>query len=77
VSTKSTIKHHEDSPESGGGGFHLYRDCFDEDNAFVYLEVDGVPFEAASANLISGRFLVSITIRLPEAWARKLGLIES
>jgi hypothetical protein len=77
MSTKSTIKHHEDSPEAGGGGFHLYRDCFDEDNSYVYLEIDGVSFEAASADLSSGRGLSSITVRLPEEWARKLGLIES
>ena len=76
MSTKSTIKHHEDSLEVGGGGFHLYRECFDEDNAYVYLEVDGVPFEATSADHISGRCLNSITVRLPEEWARKLGLIE-
>lgn len=57
---------------------HLYRECFDEDNAYVYLEISGVPFEAASvANLAAGEGLSSIAIRLPEEWARKVGLIES
>lgn len=39
------VKHHEESIGAGVGGFHLYRECFDEENAYVYLEFSGVPFE--------------------------------
>ena len=78
MSTKTTLKHHEESIGAGIGGSHLYRECFDEDNAYVYLEFSGVPFEATCvANLAAGEGLSSIAIRLPEEWARKLGLIES
>ena len=78
MSTKVTLKHHNENTEAGIGGFHLYRECFDGDNTYVYLEVSGVPFRAAnSANLDTGNGGSSVAIRLPEEWARKLGLIES
>jgi hypothetical protein len=76
VSTKISLKYHKEDMGGGIGGFHLYRECFDEDNTFVYLEVTGVPFTAANtAYLDTGKGLSSIAIRLPEEWARKLGLI--
>jgi hypothetical protein len=78
MSTKITLKLHDEKMEGGLGGFHLYRECFDEDNTYVYLEVTGVPFEAASsAYLATGKGVSSAAIRLPEEWARKLGSIKS
>lgn len=77
MSTKMTIKHYEESTESGTRGFHLDREGFDDDNKYVYLEVDCVVFEASSANLTTGKGLSSIAFRLPNEWALKLGLIES
>jgi len=45
MSTKGTLKHYWD--DAGKAGFHLYQECFDFENEFVYLELTGVPFEAA------------------------------
>jgi hypothetical protein len=73
MSTKVSLKHHS---EEGGAGFHLYRECFDFDEEFVYLEVRGVPFETDSSIDPSGRSPGSATIRLPDDWARELGLIS-
>jgi len=77
VGTRITLKHHSESVEAEILGFHLYRECFDKDNTYVYLEVSGVPFEAASNTYLdSGKGPSSVAIRLPEEWARKLGLIK-
>lgn len=73
MSTKMSLKHHS---EEGGAGFHLYRECFDSDDEFVYLEISGVPFEVASSIALSGNGPGSATIRLPDGWARKLGLLS-
>jgi Arc/MetJ family transcription regulator len=73
MSTKISLKHHF---EEGGAGFHLYREGFDLDDEFVYLKVDGVPFETTSSISLSGSGPGSATIRLPDKWARKLGLIS-
>jgi len=73
MSTKVSLKCHS---EEGGVGFHLYRECFDLDEEFVYLDVRGVPFETASSIDLSGRSPGSATIQLPEEWARELGLIS-
>ena len=73
MSTKSTLKFETD--ESGGGLFHLYREMFDEEETFVYLNLVGVPFETATGDL-SGNGQPSVTVRIPEEWARKLGLVE-
>jgi hypothetical protein len=43
----------------------------------VYLEVGGVPFEAATSIGLSGNGPTNVSIRIPDAWARKLRLIES
>jgi hypothetical protein len=76
VSTKIPLKYHKEDMEGGIGGFYLYRECFDDGNTYVYLEATGVPFTAANtAYLDTGKGLSSIAIRLPEEWARKLGLI--
>jgi hypothetical protein len=68
-----TLKYESD--ESTGGWFHLYREALDED-VYVYLEFGGVPFEAASSMDLSDKGPASISIRIPDAWARKLGLIK-
>ena len=67
MSTKISLKH---PSEEGGAGFHLYRECLDFDNEFIYLEVSGVAFEAASSIELSGTGPASATIRLPCEWAR-------
>jgi hypothetical protein len=42
----------------------------------VYLELGGVPFEAANcAHLDVGTGPGSVTIRIPNDWARRLGLV--
>jgi len=75
MSTKISLKHQSDE-DAGGGRFHLYRDCFDEDNEFVYLELVGVPFETATSSDLSGKGPPRVAVRIPEAWARKLGLVK-
>ena len=37
----------EETPK--GGWFHLYRDCFDEEDELVYLELGVVPSEASTS----------------------------
>ena len=75
MSTKISLKHQY---ETGVGGFHLYRECLEEDDKYVYLTLDGVPFWAAStAAIYTDEGLSSISFRLPFEWARKLGLIEN
>ena len=74
MSTKTSLKYHsEEAP--GGGWFHLYRDCFDEEDEFVYLELGGVPFESSTSVDLSGNGLSCVAVRLPNAWALKLGLV--
>lgn len=76
MSTKATLKYHRE--EQGEGWFHLYRECFDEENTFVYLELGGVSFQAASsAYLDAGTRPGSVAVRIPEDWARRLGLVEA
>jgi len=72
MSTKSTLKHDRD--QSTGQSFHLYEECFEDGQ--VYLELEGFPFEAASSAIPSEQGLSRIVVRLPNAWARKLGLLE-
>jgi hypothetical protein len=73
MSTKVSLKYERE--ETTGGWFHLYREVFDEDT-YVYLEFGGVPFEAASSIDLSDKGPTSVSIRIPDAWARKLGLIK-
>lgn len=78
MSTKITVKHHDENMETGIGGFCVYRECFDEETLFAYLEVSGVPFTATNvACLDLGTGLSSVSVRMPEEWARRLGVIES
>jgi hypothetical protein len=75
MSTKGSLKYERD--EVSGGWFHLYREVFDEEGTFVYLELGGVPFECASSAGLSSQGQSSVTVRIPEEWARKLGLVGS
>jgi hypothetical protein len=72
MSTKGTLNHEYD--QATGQGFHLYEEVFEPGH--VYLEVTGVPFEVASSVELSGTGTNRVVIRLPEAWARKLGLLQ-
>ncbi len=74
MSTKESIKYHRD--EQDGGWFHLYRDCFDEQDKFVYLELGGIPFEASTSADLSGNGLSRVAVRLPNGWAIRLGLVD-
>ena len=71
--TKVSLKYEDD--ETTGGSFHLYREGLEKD--YVYLDFEGVPFEAASSPYLSDKGPTSVSIRIPDAWTRKLGLIES
>ena len=73
MSTKVTLKYERE--ETTGGWFHFYREVFDEDT-YVYLEFGGVQFEAASSTYLSDEGPTSVSIRIPDAWTRKLGLIK-
>ncbi len=74
MSTKSSIKwkeHTEDGP-----GYHLYDDFLDRFNDDteppVYLRLDGVHVELMTFTDVAG---ASVTVRLPRAMARELGLL--
>ena len=71
MSTKSTIRHETD--KGNQQGFHLYDKVFDEDN--VYLELQGFQFKSSTSVELSGDGVLSLTVKLPRAWAEKLGLI--
>lgn len=73
VSTKTSIKYHKEEGTQGGW-FHLYNEIFDED--YVYLEFGDAPFQATScAHLDTGAGPGSVAVRIPNDWARRLGLI--
>jgi len=73
VSTKSSIKYHNEE-ETPGRWFHLYNEVFDDN--YIYLELGGVPFEASNcAYLDAGTGSGSVSVRIPNDWARRLGLI--
>jgi hypothetical protein len=57
-------------------GFHLYDECFDDDGN-VYLELTGFQFEASTSGTLSGDGGPRLTVKLPLAWAEKLGLIQA
>jgi hypothetical protein len=72
MSTKSTLKYDRD--QTTGQSFHLYEECFEDGH--VYLELEGFPFEAASSAILSEEGPSRLVVRLPNAWAQKLGLLE-
>lgn len=73
MSTKGTLKYERD--EATKQQVHLYQDVFDEDH--VYLELVGFPFEAASSIALSSQGPGRVAVRLPNEWARKLGLLDA
>ena len=72
MSTKGSLKFEHD--EATGQQVHLYREAFDDDH--VYLELTGFPFEASSSVELTGQGPGRVSVRLPEEWAKKLGLLN-
>jgi hypothetical protein len=72
MSTRGTIRLERD--EATGQGIHLYREVFDDVN-HLYVALEGFHFEAASSMNLSGEWGPRLTLKLPNEWARKLGLI--
>ena len=73
MSTKSSIKWKEWS--ANGTGFHLYDDVldsFENDDPPVYLRLDNVQVELETTH--GG---ACITVTIPRATARELGLLPS
>lgn len=69
MSTRRSIKYREQSDDSPG--YHLYDDCQDfEPEPPVYLRLEGVPVELETCD--GG---ASLTVKLPRALARELGLL--
>ena len=69
MSTKTTIKYEHDADSRSG--YHLYTEWYDEleENEVVHLELNGVAFDANSGGTVS--------VAIPIAWAKKLGLIAN
>lgn len=76
MSTRSTIRY--DVEDDTQTGFHLYSDAFDEENEYVYLELDGFHFEASSIPDLTwtDHIRPRLTVKLPYDWAKRLKLIE-
>jgi hypothetical protein len=72
MSTKTSLKYERDA--ATGQGVHLHKEIFDEE--YVYLEMNGFPFEAASSIELTDKGPDRIAVRIPNAWARKLGLLQ-
>jgi hypothetical protein len=72
VSTKSSLKYEDD--QTTGQRFHLYEEVFDEGN--IYLELTGFQFEASSSAELSGNGVPRLVVKLPVAWAQKLGIVS-
>lgn len=73
MSTKSSIKWKERT--SDAPGYHLYRDVLDyfrgpDESATVHLEFDGV-----QAEMVTTDRGATVTVVLPEATARELGIL--
>jgi hypothetical protein len=71
MSPKSSIKYEND--QAAGQGFHLYEELFDEEN--IYLELTGFQFEASSSADLTGNGVPRLVVKLPLAWAQKLGIV--
>jgi hypothetical protein len=67
MSTKSSIAYEKD--EATGQAFHLYEECFEEGR--IYLELTVCSFTTFS----SPEGKAQVQVKLPVAWARKLGLV--
>jgi hypothetical protein len=72
MSTKSTIRLEQN--EATREAVHVYEEAFDEEH--IYIDFEGFHFEAASSMDLSGEWGPRLTLRLPNEWARKLGLIK-
>jgi hypothetical protein len=74
MSTRCTIKYERD--ESTGQEIHLYEDLLD-DPGCALLDLEGFTFETSVSVAPSGRLGIRALLRIPEPWARKLGLITN
>jgi len=72
MSTRASIKYEND--QAAGQGFHLYEELFDEEN--IYLELTGFQFEASSSADLTGNGVPRLVVKLPLAWAQKLGIVS-
>ena len=72
MSTKNTIRFERD--EVTREQVHVYEEALDE--AHTYINFEGFQFEAASSMDLSGEWGPRLTLKLPNEWARKLGLIK-
>jgi hypothetical protein len=72
MTTRLSLK--KERNKATGEGFHLFREYNWPDS--VTLELEGVPFESSAwIDPATGKTETSISIRIPDSWARKLGLI--
>jgi hypothetical protein len=55
-------------------GFYLYEEVFDDEN--VYLQLQGFQFEVSTSREFSGNGVPIVTVKLPVAWAEKLGIMS-
>ena len=72
MSTKSSIKWKEQTADAAG--YHLYDDVmdqFEKGEPPVYLRLDGVAVELCTQTIG-----VSVTVTIPRAIARELGLLK-
>lgn len=76
MSTRCSIKYERDyeRDEVTGHGIHLFHDLEDEPHR-VLLELEGFRFQASVSVTPSGRHESRVQIRIPNRWARTLGLI--
>lgn len=68
MSTKITIQYLNE----GDARLSLYYECLDDPIEFIYLELDGVPFEAESSIYLSGTGPSHVAVRVPVKWAAEL-----
>jgi hypothetical protein len=64
----------QQTDESTGQGFSMYRELFSDD--YLYLTLEGFPFEVASSAGLTGNGPATIVVRLTDEWAKKLGLLK-
>jgi hypothetical protein len=69
----NTLKYENDNESRQS--FHLYEKAFDKEN--VYLELAGFQFDTFTSVDLPGNGVPRLTVKLPVAWAEKLGLTKA